>query len=209
MNTKINKLNFNIYGSSKSLEFYKRRFEMRLSIIIAISLLYAGCSTKNLSNNSAIKINQDGGLLFYAYMENGNELSRISKEQIKVKNKEEIIRVYKNGYYPIYLKMSSTCGYNVMGFVRSGDVMLCKSNYIEMDSPIASGIASVIALPIGLVNSSIGGSAVLVDKSFSASLFEKAIISSGLPRVKSIISSDLTVLDMGVLSKTDISNIRK
>ena len=177
---------------------------MRVSIILVISLLYVGCSTKEVNYSDSIQINKDGGLLFYAYMEDGDKLTRVSKELVKPKNDEEIIRVYKNGYYPIYSKKEEQCGYNLAGFIRDGDIAFCKSNYVELDSVLASTIANIVALPLGVINSTIGGSAVFSNKVFSSSLLKEAISSSSLPKIKNIVSSNLTVLERGVLNKRDI-----
>ena len=86
--------------------------KMKIFIFLFMLFLYTGCSTKQPNNIiqtqmeqkeiQKINIAKSGNFLFYAYLENGDRLTRISKNKLKVIGDEEIIRVYKNGYYPLF-----------------------------------------------------------------------------------------------------------
>ncbi len=182
---------------------------MRLKIsIILISLFFLGCSKTNkfykkdniilnqkeLQEIKNINIYKYGKFLFYAYLKNGLELTRVSKKQLSTKNNEEVIRVYENAYYPIYNLSRDTqdsfCGANSITNYDQVNYNFCKSHYLTnayLSNTIADEIAGAITT-LGIYNIATGDKHIA---KFDHNKFKKYIVKSKLPKFKKIISEKL------------------
>jgi hypothetical protein len=169
---------------------------------VVISLLYVGCSSKDISHvnnkkgNHVINIAKSGDFLFYAYLEDGEKLIRVSREKLKAKDDEEIVRVYRDGYYPVYDRKVETCQYTAIGSVSSGDKIFCKSHYVGTDGleNIGGTVANIVMSPLLVLTAMAGSTAVLLKEHFIPKLLKEAIASSSLPRVKDVIFNNPSIL---------------
>ena len=182
---------------------------MRILILIIMMFIYIGCSTKQSTDILSLKIQQkeiptiniakSGKFLFYAYLENGNKLTRISKKQLKVIGDEEIIQVYTNGYYPNYniLPKERGCGHNLEGKAfEENSVLFCQSNYTESSRLVREIFANTV---VGFFSGgmSLIGLGYIHFLSFSPKKFKTAILQSGLNNFKNklnINNNDLLVV---------------
>jgi len=174
--------------------------------IFIFMLLYVGCSTKQSNNILKSKIQQkqihkiniakNGKFLFYAYLKDGNKLTRISKRKLKTFEDEEIIKVYSNGYYPLYHIPNKhfLCGTGLVahgiGKNKKGGYeytfnngnqteqrpLLCNSHYIS------TNIGKNILRKVILLGAPLEGSILL--KNFDKEKFKEAILESGLNSLK-------------------------
>jgi hypothetical protein len=151
-------------------------------IVFIFFLLFIGCSTKQPSiikltdKEKSIKISKKGNFLFYAYLKNGNEVKKISKEILDYSNNEEIIRVYDNGYFPIYDDIYGVekCNYILLNQEKH----FCRSFYTVKASDNAKNFMAKIILKTA------GG------KIFSNYKFKSSIIEAKLPQIKNLLEKN-------------------
>jgi len=194
---------------------------MRKIWIIFLSFFLIGCSEKasNLilkSNVNPINIAKSGNFLFYAYLEDGEELTRISISKLPIdedKN-EEIVRVYENGYYPIYdiPRDSKICGKHFDGTKikakKIGSYAFCHSNYIKTASIGGEilGRALMGVVSLGIYPIMYG---TVVHKDFNRELFQQSIIKSRLSKIKNLILYRPNILKNSYLSATYLFEMDK
>jgi hypothetical protein len=192
----------------------------KVALFIVGSLLYVGCSSKATSQmsvknkNQVVNIGKSGNLLFYAYLKEGDTLTRISKTKLEPINDEEIIRVYSKGYYPIFnlnhsLEAIDICSYGLTGTFKGKNKSFCTSYYSKVETPIANTVANVLFSPILLVTAPLTGSAMYIQKEFSKFLFKKALRGTNLELIKEQILKHPTVLDSGEMSVAEINKFLK
>jgi len=172
----------------------------KLFFILLILLLIIGCSSKivELKLNKVeqkkidnIDIVKNKNLLFYAYLKDGYILTRISSKKLIAKKKEEIIHIYKNGYFPDYdiSQKRKACGYNVAGEpVEAKNIYFCKSNY-TIASQVARDIFANTLVGFFSAGFSLVGVGNMHVKKFFPKLFKKAIIKSKLIEIKKVLKN--------------------
>ncbi len=151
-----------------------------------------GCSTKQSADILGLKIEQkekpminiakSGDFLFYAYLEGGDKLTRISKTKVPQGEYEEIIRVYSYGYYPIYdiPSKSITCGKEIakVNYTKK-NLNFCTSYYTKVFSKTLSVLGNALLVTFT-------GTYVYFPD-FDPELFKKSIEKSKLPQIKQLI----------------------
>jgi hypothetical protein len=188
----------------------------KVALFIVGSLLYVGCSSKATSEisvknkNQVVHIGKSGDLLFYAYLKDGETLTRISKKQLDAKEDEEIVRVYSEGYYPIFnlnsgLEAIDMCGYGLTGTFKDGNKFFCTSNYSKVEAPVTNTMLNILISPVLLLNASLGNSATYVQKEFFQSLFKNAIKGTNLESIKDEVLKHPNILDGGAMTVTEIN----
>jgi len=166
---------------------------MQKNILFLIFLIfYWGCSYKNnnipIANKKNINISKSKDFLFYAYLKNGVELSKVSKKLLPIEKHEEVIRVYKNSYYPIYDIFSKGVGcytnktYKINSF--------CSSIYIKNDSPVQDTVLNSMGSFLGLTIAN----GFNYHKVFDNKKFKQAIIKSQLPLIRNYIDNRFDIL---------------
>ena len=177
---------------------------MRVLIVVMMMFVYIGCSTKQSTDILSLKIRQketptiniakSGDFLFYAYLKEGYRLTKVSKKREPKGEDEEIVRVYSDGYYPIYDKLSDKkvmpCDLNSK--IRSD---YCRSYYTYTNHIIGDTISKALltAITFGLGIVTAGKYSV----NFSSEKFKQSILKSGLNKFKNklnINNDDLLVV---------------
>ena len=168
---------------------------MRVLIVVMMIFMYMGCSTKQSSDilnlkiqqkeTSSINIAKSGDFLFYAYLKEGDRLTKISKNKNVPKSEdEEIVRVYSNGYYPIYNKLDQK-KFACSLLRPSENADYCHS-YYTFTSIVKDSVKKVILTAISL------GIGVLMADTyiarFSSKKFKQSILKSGLNKIRKQLS---------------------
>jgi len=184
---------------------------MQKNILFLIFIIfYWGCSYKNnnipIPSKEKINISKSKNFLFYAYLKNGVELTRVSKKLLSIEKNEEAIRVYKNSYYPIYDIFSKGVGcytnktYNTNSF--------CSSMYIKNDTPVQDTVLNSMGSVLGLTIAN----GFNYHKVFDNKKFKQAIIKSRLPLIKKYIDNRFDILYIGKIKigipNKNIGNIK-
>ena len=161
-------------------------------------ILYIGCGSKQhpMTNihNKNINISKNGNFLFYAYLSD-NHITKISKKILTIQKDEEVIRVYTNGYYPIYDIYSK----GKICFSKGNSLAenFCNSNYTEADSQIMDTSLNILGSIVGLTLAK----GVQYHKVFAPQKFQKAIILSQLPLIKkTILNSSFNILNIDIVN---------
>ncbi len=177
---------------------------MQKNILFLIFLIfYWGCSYKNnnipIPSNEKINISKSKNFLFYAYLKNGVKLIKISKKLLPIEKNEEVIRVYKNSYYPVYDIFSKGIGCYTNKTYRTNS--FCSSMYIKNNTPVQDTVLNSMGSVLGLTIAN----GFNYHKVFDNKKFKQAIIKSKLPLIKKYIDNNFDILYISKI-KIDIPN---